>query len=411
VEVVVAVIKRNKSALSTLSLAALALPGVIASAADSDQYSVDTLFSRYSESQNRMKIDAYQASAFLPLTDTLNFRVNGVKDVVTGASPVTYYPAAGKAKMIMSGASIADVRDAVDISASYTNNLGQFGVDVGRSSENDYNSSFFNIDSKFDFNQKNTTLALGYGFASDNVWAIDHCPPHCEGMVGNEGKYRRSGVGGDKQNHQGLIGITQLLDKHSFVQANLTYSYSGGYLSDPYKAVYAPWVTEPYPNYADSGFMHDTRPGEKHQIAFLTRYVRHFSNLNSAALHLDYRYYADTWNIGAHTFELSWNQPIVDHWSITPKFRYYSQNAAEFYQPYYTSQRTDGFYSSDYRLARFGSVSGGVQIEKQFFSKLSVGFAIDFYKRDYSYSINGGAGSPVDNFTFSILSANINYKF
>jgi hypothetical protein len=50
---------------------------------------------------------------------------------------------------------------------------------VGRSSENDYQSNFFNIDSRLDLNNKLTTVETGYGFSSDTVWAIDHCPPHC----------------------------------------------------------------------------------------------------------------------------------------------------------------------------------------------------------------------------------------
>ncbi len=419
----------QKTTLTALTIAALSLPGMSmqAKAADAEFLDLNSQFSRYSESGNRMKIDVYQASALLPVSDRFNLKVNGVKDIITGASPVTYRPQAnGAALMVMSGASIKDVRDAVDVAGTYTHHLGNVGLNVGRSSENDYNSTFFNVDSRFDLNKKKTTLATGYGFSSDNVWAIDHCPPHCSdnssglssGLSGlsqdaspqNTGTFKRPGVGGEKYTHQGLLGVTQILDKNSLVQANLTYTHSQGYLSDPYKAVYTPWVMTPYPFYSDFGYSHDTRPSSRDQFAVLTRYVRHFDGLNSAAIHLDYRYYADTWGINAHTFEFLWIQPVWSGWEITPRARYYSQGSADFYQPYFTAQRADGYYSSDYRLAQFGAFSGGVQIGKEFFNRLGLGFGIDFYQRQESYGFSGGSGTAADNFSFSLFSAKINLK-
>ncbi|MGZ6005561.1 MAG: DUF3570 domain-containing protein [Candidatus Saccharimonadales bacterium] len=434
VAAVVAVTNKAKqtNALAALTLATLALPGIIPSvAAQAEYFDLNSQFSRYSESGNRMKIDVYQASAVIPVSERFNLNINGVKDIITGASPVMNIPKAnGQPYQVLSGASIKDVRDAFDIAGTYTHGLGNVGIDVGHSSENDYNSTFFNVDSRFELNQKRTTLATGYSFSSDNVWAIDHCPPHCVtpngsglsnlGLTGGNttpppptiGTYRRADVGGEKYTHQGLLGVTQILDKDSLVQANLTYTHNQGYLSDPYKAVYTPWVTTPYPGYSDfGGYSHDTRPSNRDQFAVLMRYVHHFSSLNSAAMHLDYRYYADTWGINANTFEFSWIQPIWSGWEITPRARYYSQDSANFYQPYFTAARTDGYYSSDYRLASFGAISGGAQLSKEFFDRLSLAFGIDFYQRQESYKMNGGIGSSVDNFSFSMFSAKISFKY
>ena len=445
-EVVVDVINQPKL-LNTFTAAALALLSAApqVQAADAEYADVNSQFSRYEESGGRMKIDIYQASALLPFTDRLNFKVNGVKDIITGASPVANSPQyIGKPHQILSGASIKDERDSVDGTVSYKHDNGVVSLGGGRSSENDYESNFFNIDSRLDFNQKMTTLETGYGFSSDKVWAIDHCPPHCiSGASGSSGlnnnsdllnssdlenlvlgspkimgikptsavnTYNRPQVGGDKVTHQGILGITQILDKDSLLQANLTYTYNGGYLSDPYKAVYASWATEPYPVYGGT-FIHDTRPSNRNQIALLTRYVRHFSSLNSAAVHLDYRYYVDTWGVNAHTFEATWIQPVWADWKISPTVRYYSQGSADFYQPYFTKQRADGHYSSDYRLAQFGAIGGGVQVSKDFFERLNLGFGIDFYERKNNYGFNGGSGTSVDNFTFSMYTAKINFKF
>lgn len=445
--VVVVDVTNHSKLLNTFTAAALALLSVApqVQAADAEYADVNSQFSRYEESGRRMKIDIYQASALLPFTDRLSFKVNGVKDIITGASPVANSPQyAGKPHQILSGASIKDERDSVDGTVSYKHDNGVLSLGGGRSSENDYESNFFNIDSRLDFNQKMTTFETGYGFSSDKVWAIDYCPPHCisgasgssnlnnnpdllnssdlESLVIGSPKmmgikptstpntYKRPNVGGDKVTHQGILGVTQILDKDSLVQANLTYTYNGGYLSDPYKAVYAPWATEPYPVYGGP-FIHDTRPTSRNQIALLTRYVRHFSSLNSAAMHLDYRYYVDTWGVNAHTFEATWIQPVWADWKMSPTVRYYTQGSADFYQPYFTQQRADGHYSSDYRLAQFGAIGGGVQISKDFFERLNLGFGIDFYERKNNYGFNSGSGTSVDNFTFSMYTAKINFKF
>ncbi len=142
----------------------------------------------------------------------------------------------------------------------------------------------------------------------------------------------------------------------------MTFGYQTGYLSDPYKLVF----------FVGDGTHPDVRPQEKFQYAWLTRYVRHFEQLNSAALHADYRFYADDWGINAHTFELNWNQPLGDGWQIVPRFRYYSQDQADFYQPYFNANQLVGgsqqanFYSSDYRLAGFGTLTGGIKMVKEF---------------------------------------------
>jgi len=441
VEVAVAVTKNKKQshALKALTLATLALPGVNpnALAAEAEYFDLNTMFSRYSESGNRMKVEVYQATAAIPINDKFSLKVNGVKDIISGASPIYYYPKSGQLKMQKSQASIHDVRDSQELASTYTYKGGSLGLGVGRSSENDYDSNYFNIDSRTEFNSKRTVLATGYGFSSDQVWAVDHCDTsrdnnpfqhnthdyHC--ILPNTGKnwpapfytqdgmYKRPGVGGDKSTHQGLLGVTQILNKDALIQSNFTYSRSDGYLSDPYKEAFAPGVpgTPVIAPYSLSGFFHDSRPDSRDQFAFLTRYVQHFSKLNSAAMHVDYRYYADTWGVDAHTFEFAWVQPIYAGWEITPRGRYYTQGSADFYAPYFTAARADGHYSSDYRLAQFGAFGGGVQINKQLFDHATLGFGIDFYERKENYSLSTGKGTGLDNYSFSLFSANVKIRF
>ena len=85
-EVAVAVTKNKKQshALKALTLATLALPGVNpnALAAEAEYFDLNTMFSRYSESGNRMKVEVYQATAAIPINDKFSLKVNGVKDII-----------------------------------------------------------------------------------------------------------------------------------------------------------------------------------------------------------------------------------------------------------------------------------------------------------------------------------------
>ena len=395
--------------LAALTAAALALPGLAPEArADAPQraVSLDTNFSRYEESAGRMRVDIYQSSMTIPLGDRFSIKANGVKDVVTGASPVAvgygpsgYGPRSAGQSLIMSSASIYDVRDEVDIGVNYfLDDKTTLGLDLGRSSENDYTSDFFNIDGRIELNDKKTTLATGYGYASDKVWE----------MVDDNGeKVKSPGVGGAKYTHQGMLGVTQVLDKDSLAQLNLTYTHSEGFLSDPYKYALVYNYSNPY--FPD--FVRDSRPGHRDQFAVLLRYVRNFSALNAAALHADYRFYSDSFGIDAHTFELTWIQPIVYGVELRPRLRYYAQNSADFYQPVFEAPRADGNYSSDYRMAGFGAISGGIQLTNEVLGHLRVAGGVDFYQRRQDYGIAGGTGTSLDNYSFSMYSVSLNLKF
>lgn len=72
---------------------------------------------------------------------------------------------------------------------------------------------------------------------------------------------------------------------------------------------------------------------------------------------------------------------LDDAWLLTPSLRYYDQGKAFFYAPYFTATRDDGIYSSDYRLAGFGSVLLGLKIEKPFSKTTRLNFNAEYYTR------------------------------
>jgi len=96
----------------------------------------------------------------------------------------------------------------------------------------------------------------------------------------------------------------------------------------------------------------------------LVRY-RHAFDRPAAALHLDYRYAQDSWGVVAHTFDAAWYQRFGAGWQLVPGVRYYTQQAARFYAPFYAGGEHD-FQSSDFRLGTFGAFSASLNLRKRF---------------------------------------------
>lgn len=406
--------KKNKAinALTKLNLAALALTGVMQDANAGrveETYNGDFQYGHYSESGNRMSVDIFDMAVSAPIGKSMTFAASAVRDVISGASPLTNKKnAQGQVYQVLSGASgnakispchnsICDQRDGVNSGLTYFFDNAALNIGGGFSQEQDYTSRYANSNLSWDFNKKLTTLNMGGSVAFDVVEPTNFnkdCGKDCH-----------------KTSQQYLLGVSQVIDKDSLLQLNMTFNYSEGYLSDPYKQV---WF---YNDLAVSDIQSDKRPREKTQWAWLAQYVRHFDVLNDAALHADYRFATDDWGINSHTTELSWHQPIADGWQVIPRFRYYSQDRADFYAPVFSgSHKNYSAYSTDYRLAGFGAISGGIKLSKTFtevksIEQLKFQTGVEYYDHSASYQLGGNNTGSFADFSYYLVNASISLKF
>ena len=90
------------------------------------------------------------------------------------------------------------------------------------------------------------------------------------------------------------------------------------------------------------------------------------STTPDAALHVDYRYAQDSWGVTSHTVEVAWYQQLGDGWQLVPSVRYYSQQQARFYAPFFLDPGAHKFFTSDYRLGTFGAFSTSLNLRKRF---------------------------------------------
>lgn len=382
----------SKELISRLSLAALALPGLmqdVQAGRAEETYNADFLYAHYGESNQRMSVDVFELSASAPIGKAFTASLDLVRDTISGASPMfNMRNQQGQVQQVLSGASIREQRDAFSTSLRYSMEDIDLSIGGGVSGEHDYLSRYVNTGLSWALNKKLTTLNVSASYAFDDVFPTGY-------------HYRRS-----KNMQQYLLGVTQIIDKNSLLQSNMTFAYHRGFLSDPYKLVFV----------EGQGVQADSRPEHKFQWAWLTRYARHFKNLNNAALHADYRFYVDDWGVQAHMVELQWHQPIAGDWQIMPRFRYYTQDQADFYSAVFNDQNVGSVHSSDYRLAGFGTLGGGVKLSKNFqmsgFVKdIKLQAAFDYYDRKASYQIGGNHQGSFDDFGFYMVTASINVKF
>jgi hypothetical protein len=325
-----------------------------------------------------------------------------------------------------------------DFRLGYEWDAAALNLGGGLSRENDYESTYGNANGRFDFNQKLTSLKWGAGYTSSKVSAnLDH---DTLGYVtslayADQIQFRdnRRILQGNRDDWTSNLGLTQVLSKNTLADFNVGYTNSNGFLENPYKAVTVIFVDperiSPDPNVPIQGNLRsltEQRPNLRNQLAFGGKLVQYIGPVD-AALHLNYKFSLDDWGISSNTFEGDWVQPLGSGWTITPYIRYYSQSSANFYNPYlvsnqaftkvlvddngepqvirYDPQKLPKDFSSDYRLSSFGSLSGGVMLNKKFARGIALEAGFEYYTRASAMKLGGNGNSGFADFDYYIANA------
>ena len=347
---------------------------------------------------------------------------NQVTDILVSASP--------------------EVRNQGDVKLAYEFDRAAINFGAGVSSERDYESRFGNLGGLWYFNNKLTTLNLGLSYTNSDTNAV---LPHDSFSYIDSSYYRNNGqitindgqggghvLSGNRQDWGTTLGLSQIINKDALISADVSYTRSTGYLANPYKAVSIlfvdPLLTDPnsqffigLPPGLQAGSVHalsEQRPSVRNQFGLGGRYVQFIDPLN-AALHFDYHFSTDDWGIQSHTFESDWVQPLGNNWTVTPRVRYYSQSSADFYTPWlisnqayaepifgpngwstipYDRSKLPSNFSSDGRLATFGTLSGGLTISKKFAKGITLESGFEYYTHQGSLGMESGSANNFNNF-------------
>ncbi len=329
-----------------------ALCGVLASllprAARAEE-SVRYKYQDYRESAGRIAVEVHGATIEKDFGPNLHLKLEGVIDAIAGATPNGQPAPAGSDQVPLSR--LTERRKAWNAALSRQFARVNVAVGVANSRESDYVSTGWSLNTLSDFNQKNTTLLVGLAGTEDDVRVFHQTGPAA------------------KRTRDLIVGVTQLLDPQAMVTFNLTWGRQRGYLADPYKLVQK--ETEIVPGVSLPLTFPENRPAERDKgLAFLG-YHRTFPRA-SGALELGYRFGRDSYDVTSHTLEAAWFQSLGPQVILRPSFRYYTQDAAEFYHyrldgttvvPLAGAPRPGGpFYSSDYRLSALRTLTYGAKL-------------------------------------------------
>jgi hypothetical protein len=284
---------------SALALPGLALPGLAPDAlADgpTERWSLETATSFYAEddvdsdkvssgSTSRYEIQTQQLQLKAPFTERTDLGLNVTYESMSGATPWFVEPGPdGDPVQVMTGATVEEERIDVLGTGSYYLDNGRLSLSGGLSNEKDYFAGNGGVEAEIHFNEKSTSLTTGLGFSLDTLEPTD------ADLFATRPKQE------NRQSVSAFAGISQVIRRNMALQSSLSFQRSTGFLADPYKLVSVGGV-----NLADS------RPDERNQIAWLTRYRHHFDRMNGT-LHADYRFSLDDWEIYAHSVELAYYQ-------------------------------------------------------------------------------------------------------
>jgi hypothetical protein len=362
----------------------MALPGihVRADAPGANPWLIDASHLEYSESGHRMNVRVNQASAVVPVGDAFQLNANGLQDVISGASPQFNAPGpGGKPQQVLTGASIRDRRNEGDIGATAFFGESDVTLRIGHSKENDYKSTWTSLEAHHDLYGKNTRLAGGFAFADDDVWSSD-APKDVHARLKRDF----------------FVGVTQLIDERSLFAVSLEYSYSNGFLSDPYKLVFV----------QSGGLLPDARPEHRRQLAVTGKYITFVPAIDSA-LHVSGNLSNDNWGVQSGSLEVELKKELPAEWLVSAGARYYAQFSADFYAPV-LQDTPSGPHSSDYRLAGFGSIAWLAAVSKQITPNLGIQLSAERSYRRVGLRW-GGTGIEADDYIWSLYLVTLQARF
>ena len=280
-----------------------------------------------------------------------NYYVDNVSsasiDVLTTASPYT------------------EERTQVSLGMDYLHDRWMMSLGLSKSEENDYLAETFSFGISQDMFGDLTTVSLGYSLGQDEV-----------GRRGDP--LFRDTI--DRQQYR--LGVSQILTRNLLLGLSFETISDEGFLNNPYRSV----------RYVDTGsplgysFEPELYPRTRASDAGAIR-LRYYLPYR-AAIHAEYRSYADTWDIAADTFKLGYTHPLDNGWLFEAEIRSYSQTKADFFEDLFPSSQFQNFMARDKELSTFTS------------STLHVGVTYDFVKNGWRFVERGSVSVFYDHIEF-----------
>ena len=223
-----------------------------------------------------------------------------------------------------------EVRNEFGLSADYVYRDAQITLSGLSSHEPDYTANTGSLDISQEVFGGMTTVALGFTRGADKV--LKHNAPEFSDTA-RHWQYR--------------LGVTQILTPRWLMSANLEALSDDGYLGSPYRFARVFGAAVPERN-----------PRTRSSRAAKLRLIGDLGSRDS--MHVEYRYFRDTWAIKAHTAELGYSRYLGQSWLADAYVRYYTQTKAVFYSDNAPTETV--YVSRNRQLSTYNDASLGAKL-------------------------------------------------
>ncbi|MDB5198412.1 MAG: hypothetical protein JWO92_375 [Chitinophagaceae bacterium] len=256
---------------------------------------------------------------------------------------IDHYTSASSDKIdpqTISSASHADTR--IYPSASYTITNEQKGNAVSFngsfSNEYDYTSIGFGTGFTKTSKDKNTEFGIKLQAYLDNLKVI--LPIEMRTVTqGRDNNYPSA----SRNSYSGSLTFSQSLTQRLQLSLMLDLIYQSGYLSTPFHRIF----------FANGAETNEKLPSSRFKIPAGLR-LNYFLG-DKFIIRSYYRFYHDDWGLTASTFNIELPVKLTPYLSISPFYRYYSQNGVKYFAPYKSHSASELFYTTDDDLSKFNS--------------------------------------------------------
>ncbi len=243
------------------------------------------------------------------------------------------------------------------VGIDYLHNKTIMGLAYTKSDENDFNAQSAHFTISQDLFGDLSTLSLGYSRGWDEV--------------GRRGDPLFSK---DVDRHHYRLSLSQIVTKNLLLNLGYEAITDEGFLNNPYRKVRylgnsnsQADATQECPSGRNYCYEDELYPNTRTSNSIALRSIYYLAH--RAALKGEYRYFTDTWGIGAQTYEIGYTYPTDNHWIYDFRYRYYRQKQASFYNDLFAYQEAQSYRARDKELSTYNNHTFGVSASYEFLRK------------------------------------------
>lgn len=394
-----------------LSLAACTLLATSTLAAQGS-WETDVSHLSYRESDQRVSVSKTVAS-LARSNDVGSLKIGAVHDTMSGASPsgalagesppitVTGVSGTRDDSRDLSASDFSDTRRELSVAVERElNRRHVLGVGAVVSDESDHESHGLNLSLQRESASGLRTLTGAIGWIDDSIYRSDTGgTPEPLGNVQQPRPYSA----GSRQTVDVLLGVSQVLNRRSIAQLNLSLNMGSGYHSDPYKIISA--ADEQGRIVAN---FHDSRPDSRLRGSLFGKLVHRVSGRQDS-VHLSYRLYRDDWGLSSHTADLRYRLALGKRQYLEPHLRYYRQSQAEFFMPFLSVDDAshpilpeNAHASADYRLDAMHSTTLGLKYGVTLKPDAKFRFRVEYLDQHFRQAVFDSNSAVIMQASFSL---------